>query len=336
MKYHTISWVNDRLSMLDQTLLPINVKYLELTDYRDVIEGIKSLRVRGAPAIGVAAAYAVVLAAMESSEMAHLSRALDEIRNARPTAVNLMWAVDRMRSLIESNKRAPGTVVLRLLKEEAEKIHSEDVAMCAAIGEHGNGLISDGMTILTHCNAGPLATTGIGTALAPIFTAHEDGKRIRVYADETRPLLQGARLTMWELMQEGIEATLICDSAAAFLMSRGKIDCVIVGADRIAANGDVANKIGTLSVAIAASHYGVKFYVAAPSSTFDAGTPDGSGIRIEERDPREITHFKKARAAPKSASVYSPAFDITPASLITAIISERGVFKPGNHDVLIG
>lgn len=332
MDYYSVKWVDDHLSMLDQTLLPAEEKYLRLTDHRDVIEGIKSLRVRGAPAIGVAAAYAVVLAAMESSEPHQLSKALDEIRAARPTAVNLMWAVDRMRKVIDSNPNAPQDQLVASVQGEADKIYIEDVAMCEEMGKHGNTLIEDGMTILTHCNAGALATAGIGTALAPLFVAHQHGKKFKVFADETRPLLQGARLTMWELMKAGIDASLICDSAAAFLMSRGRIDCVFVGADRIVKNGDVANKIGTLSVAVAASRYGVKFYVVAPSSTFDRETPDGSGIEIEQRDPSEITYFRQSHVAPEGAKVESPAFDITPAELITAIISERGVFQPGKHD----
>ncbi len=329
--YYSVRWIDDHLSMLDQTLLPDEVRYLHLSDYRDVIEAIQSLRVRGAPAIGVAASYAVVLAATESHEHAALSRALEQIRTARPTAVNLMWAVDRMRLVITSEPARTGEELVRALLLEAERIFSEDVAMCEAIGRNGNAIIQDPMTILTHCNAGALATAGIGTALAPIFMAHQQGKRIRVFADETRPLLQGARLTMWELMNRGIDATLICDSTAAFLMSRGEVDCVIVGADRIAANGDVANKIGTHSVAVAASRYGVGFYVAAPSSTFDSGAPSGSSIEIEQRDPSEITHFRNVRAAPERASVYAPAFDVTPAELITAIISEKGIFEPGRH-----
>ena len=332
MDYYSVKWIDDHLSMLDQTLLPAEEKYLRLTDYTEVIEGMKSLRVRGAPAIGVAAAYAIVLAAMESSEPIQLSEALDEIRAARPTAVNLMWAVDRMREVIDSKASAGQPELVEALHEEAGKIYYEDVAMCAAMGKNGNTLLEDGMTVLTHCNTGALAAAGIGTALAPIFAAHWQGKKIKVYADETRPLLQGARLTMWELMKEGIDATLICDSAAPFLMSQGKIDCVFVGADRIAKNGDVANKIGTLSVAIAASRYGVKCYVVAPSSTFDRETPDGSGIEIEQRDRSEITHFRETHVAPEGASVESPAFDITPAELITAIVSERGVFQPGQHD----
>jgi methylthioribose-1-phosphate isomerase len=332
LDYYSVKWVDNHLSMLDQTLLPAEEKYLCLTDYRDVIEGMKSLRVRGAPAIGVAAAYAVVLAAMESTEPHQLSRAVDEIRAARPTAVNLMWAVDRMRKVIDSNASARQSELVGALHEEARKIYYEDVAMCAAMGKNGNTLLEDGMTVLTHCNTGALAAAGIGTALAPIFAAHWQGKRIKVYVDETRPLLQGARLTMWELMKEGIDATLICDSAAAFLISQGKVDCAFVGADRIVRNGDVANKIGTLSVAVAASRYGVKFYVVAPSSTFDRETPDGSGIKIEQRDPSEVTHFGENQVAPRGASVESPAFDITPAELITAIVSERGVFRPGKHD----
>jgi methylthioribose-1-phosphate isomerase len=273
---------------------------------------------------------------MESTDPAAVSRAIDQIRTARPTAVNLMWAVDRMRNVIKAGRSGGQSETVKTLLQEAERIYAEDVAMCEAIGRNGNTLIRDGMTILTHCNAGALATAGMGTALAPMFTAHREGKKIKVYADETRPLLQGARLTMWELMQAGIDATLICDSTASFLMSLGKIDCVIVGADRIAANGDVANKIGTHSAALAASHYGVSFYVAAPSSTFDRNTPDGSGIEIERRHPSEVTHFRTTRAAPEGVDVYAPAFDITPAGLITAVISEKGIFEPGLHDESAG
>jgi methylthioribose-1-phosphate isomerase len=317
--------------MLDQTLLPDEEKYLRLTDYRDVIEAIKSLRVRGAPAIGVAAAYAAVLAAMESTDPASLSRSLTEIREARPTAVNLAWAIDRIRAVVDSISPEDHQMLVESLRKEADDIYSEDIGMCEAMGHYGSTLIEDGMQILTHCNTGALAAAGIGTALAPMFVAHREGKKIKVFADETRPLLQGARLTMWELMKAGIDATLMCDSAASFLMSKGDIDCVMLGADRIVRNGDVANKIGTLSTAIAANHYGAKFYVVAPSSTFDMKTADGSGMNIEQRDPSEITEFRGTGAAPVNAKVWSPAFDITPAELITAIISEKGIHKPGEH-----
>lgn len=333
MSYYSVKWLDDHLSILDQTLLPNEEKYLRLTNYRDVIEAIKSLRVRGAPAIGVAAAYAGVLAAMETSDIALLGHALEEIRKSRPTAVNLMWAIDRINSILKQNSAKPQAEIVDVLSQEADKIFHEDVAMCAAMGKNGNRLIKDGSAILTHCNTGALATAGIGTALAPIFAAHRQGKKIKVYAGETRPLLQGARLTMWELMKEGVDATLVCDSAAAFLMSRRKIDMVVVGADRIARNGDVANKIGTLSIAIAASKFSVPFYVVAPSSTFDFDTPDGSGIEIEERDPSEITKFRGVTIAPDGVKVFSPAFDITPADLIKGIISEKGVFEPGQHTI---
>ena len=333
MSYYSVKWLGDHLSILDQTLLPNEEKYLRLTNYRDVIEAIKSLRVRGAPAIGVAAAYAGVLAAMETSDTALLSHTLEEIRKSRPTAVNLMWAIDRISSILKQNSAKPQAEIVDALLQEADKIFHEDVAMCAAMGKNGNRLIKDGSAILTHCNTGALATAGIGTALAPIFAAHRQGKKIKVYAGETRPLLQGARLTMWELMKEGVDATLVCDSAAAFLMSRRKIDMVVVGADRIARNGDVANKIGTLSIAIAASKFSVPFYVVAPSSTFDFDTLDGSGVEIEERDPSEITKFRGVAIAPDGVKVFSPAFDITPAYLITRIISEKGVFEPGQHTI---
>ncbi|MFH1892309.1 MAG: S-methyl-5-thioribose-1-phosphate isomerase [Candidatus Zixiibacteriota bacterium] len=329
--YYSVKWMDDYLSLLDQTLLPSEEKYLKITDYRDVIEAIKSLRVRGAPAIGVAAAYATVLAARNESDPAKLALMFEEIRAARPTAVNLMWAVDRQSETLSSTCVEKSSEVVQMLLQGANQVYDNDLRMCEAIGDHGNDLIRDGSSILTHCNAGALATAGMGTALAPIFIAHQSGKKVTVFTDETRPLLQGARLTMWELMRHGIDATLLCDSAAAYLMSQGRIDMVIVGADRIAKNGDVANKIGTLSVAIAASRYGIPFYVATPSSTFDAGTPDGSGIIIEERDSAEITHIGSYVTSPRGIRVYAPAFDITPAELITGIISEKGVFSPGEH-----
>jgi methylthioribose-1-phosphate isomerase len=331
MNYYSVKWVGRHLSLLDQTLLPAEEKYLDLTDYRDVVEAIKSLRVRGAPAIGVAAAYATVLAALSESSPARLASAFDEIGIVRPTAVNLMWAVERQRKVLKSNLGRRPSEIAKALLEEADTIYAEDVKMCKAMGRHGAELIQDGSSILTHCNTGALATAGIGTALAPIFTAHEQGKRQHVFADETRPLLQGARLTMWELMKAGVDATLLCDSAAAFLMSQGRIDMVIVGADRIALNGDVANKIGTLSVAIAASRYGVPFYVAAPGTTFDLATSNGASIEVEERNASEITRIGSTTIVPAGADVYSPAFDITPAELIRGIICEKGIFRPGEH-----
>jgi len=330
MSYYSIRWEDDYLSMLDQTLLPGEEKYLKLTDYNDVIEAIKRLSVRGAPAIGVSAAYAVVLAAIQSSNILDFVKAMDLIERARPTAVNLKWAVDRMRRILDGRDVDSPADLAEILLEEAHAIYEEDVVMCERIGKNGNELINDGTTILTHCNAGALATAGMGTALAPIFTANSAGKKITVFSDETRPLLQGARLTMWELIKQGIDCQLVCDSTAAYLMSRGAVDMVIVGADRIARNGDVANKIGTLSVANNANRFGVKFYVAAPSSTYDPATPSGSEIEIEERDPDEVTSIGGKRIAPEGAKVFAPAFDITPADQITGIITEEGVHLPND------
>jgi len=330
LDYYTVKWDDGAISLLDQTLLPSVEKYLRLTDYREVIEAIKALRVRGAPAIGVAAAYACVIAAKKSAGWESYFEALDELADARPTAVNLKWAVDRMKCLELRDLPAAESSVETLLAE-ALRIHDEDAAMCEAMGRHGASLIHDGARILTHCNAGPLATGGIGTALSAKPVAHESGKRIMVYADETRPLLQGARLTIWELQKQGIDCRLMCDSSAAFAMSRGMIDMVIVGADRVARNGDVANKIGTLSAAIAASRYGVKFYVIAPDSTCDRDTADGSGIVVEERSSEEIVTVRGTQIAPAGTKTFAPAFDITPAELITAIVTERGVFEPGEH-----
>lgn len=328
MSYYSVRWKDDYLSMLDQTLLPREEKYLRLTDYCDVIEAIRKLCVRGAPAIGVAAAYAVVLASRQAGNIIDLLRALDEIENARPTAVNLRWAVDRMRRVFDGKEvHLPGDLFESLLLE-AHSICDEDVIMCEQMGKHGNELIKNGTRILTHCNTGALAAAGMGTALAPIFVAHKAGKNLTVYSDETRPLLQGARLTMWELMKEGLDCRLLCDSAAAWLMSRGGVDIIIVGADRIARNGDVANKIGTLSVANNARRYGIKFYVAAPSSTYDPMTPTGDNIEIEERDADELTLIGKTRVAPDGARVFAPAFDVTPAELIAGVVTEKGVHRP--------
>lgn len=328
MSYYSVKWADDHLSMLDQTLLPGEEKYLRLTDYRDVIEGIERLRVRGAPAIGVAAAYAVALATKQAGNIIELLRALDEIEKARPTAVNLRWAVNRMRRVFDGKEIDTPADLFESLLLEAHSIYDDDVIMCEQMGRHGNELIADGARILTHCNTGALATAGMGTALAPIFTAHKAGKKLTVYSDETRPLLQGARLTTWELMKEGIDCRLLCDSAAAWLMSRGGVDMVMVGADRIARNGDVANKIGTLSVANNAARYGIKFYVAAPSSTYDPITPSGENIEIEERDADELTVIGETRVAPEDTEVFAPAFDVTPADLIAGVITEKGIHRP--------
>jgi len=334
----TLDWIGDvdgQLRLIDQTLLPLEVRYIDCRDVPTTCEAIRALRVRGAPAIGVAAAYGVCLGlqtadgADRARFFARLNEVVDQLAASRPTAVNLFWALERMRShaLALPADLAPNEIRQRLLTE-ARAIHAEDVAMCRAIGRHGSALLSDGQGVLTHCNAGGLATADYGTALAVIYSAHEQGKRLHVYADETRPLLQGARLTAWELSQRGIDVTLICDSMAAQVMREGRVQAVVTGADRIAANGDAANKIGTYGVALLAAAHDIPFYVAAPSSTFDLSIPDGSHIPIEQRDPREVTHGFGRQTAPEGVKVYNPAFDVTPARLIKAIICERGVIEP--------
>jgi len=290
------------------------------------------MKVRGAPAIGIAAAYGLAVAMKQRGEfdIEYLEKVALEFKNARPTAVNLAWAVDRVVAHVKSSKITTINGLLTLLWGEAEAIHQEDAALCRAIGENGAELINDGESVLTHCNAGALATGGIGTALGIIYTCHEQGKKLKVYADETRPLLQGARLTAWELMQEGIDVTLICDNTAGMLMCEGKVDHVIVGADRIAKNGDVANKIGTYSVAVLARENRVPFYVAAPYSTFDNEIEKGEDIVIEERASEEVTEGFGKRTAPTGVKVYSPAFDITPYELVSFYITDKGV-KPGGR-----
>ncbi|MEW5700976.1 MAG: S-methyl-5-thioribose-1-phosphate isomerase [Candidatus Zixiibacteriota bacterium] len=322
MRFRTLAWADGALHLLDQRRLPGRVDTVVCRTAEDVAGAIRNLTVRGAPAIGVAAAYGMVLATDRDSAARLLT-------SARPTAVNLGWAVARMRSVVEQNCGANPTRLREVLETEAIAIHEEDIAMCKRIGENGATLLADGMTVLTHCNAGALATTGIGTALGVIYTARDQGKRLRVYADETRPILQGARLTMWELMQEGIDATLITDNTAASLFSASRIDAVIVGADRIARNGDVANKIGTYNVAVLAAHHGVPFHVAAPRTTFDDDIATGRDIPIEERSADEVTDIGDTRIAPPGAKVFSPAFDVTPNALITAIISDTGIHPGG-------
>jgi methylthioribose-1-phosphate isomerase len=325
----TIAWIGEadgHLELLDQRSLPERVEILRLDTVEGVWSAIQTLAVRGAPAIGCAAAYGMVIAARRADSMPKLKAAAEYLKSSRPTAVNLMWAVDRVMSTIKE----PGTPAVIRALEESRRIHAEDAAMCDAIGRHGAPLIHAGDGILTHCNAGRLATGGSGTALAIVYEARRRGVPFKVYADETRPLLQGARLTAWELMDAGIDATLICDSMAAMLMAQKKIRLVIVGADRIAANGDTANKIGTYSLAIAAAAHGVTFAVAAPSSTFDLSLADGSGIPIEERDPAEITAGFGRVTAPPGVKVFNPAFDLTPARLIHSIVTERGIITPVN------
>jgi methylthioribose-1-phosphate isomerase len=333
-----VSWIGDAstgfVRMIDQTRLPIECVEIDCRDSAAVWNAIKRLSVRGAPAIGVAAAYGAVLGARArgTDDPATIHAALKEasayLRTSRPTAVNLFWALDRMEATAEDPGNAPGSPLLERLLTEARAIDDEDRAMCRAIGRHGAELLAAGDGVLTHCNAGGLATADYGTALAVIFSAHEQGKEVHVFADETRPLLQGARLTAWELQNRGVPVTLICDNMAAQVMKERKVQKVVVGADRIAANGDAANKIGTYGVALLARAHGIPFYVAAPSSTFDLSLADGSGIPIEERDPMEVTEGFGRRTAPEGVDVYNPAFDVTPAELITGIITERGVVQP--------
>jgi len=332
---HWVGGVDGYLKLIDQTRLPTEFVEIECHDAETVWEAIKMLRVRGAPAIGVAAAYAVCLglqgvaAASQEKLFARLEEVVDYLASSRPTAVNLFWALERIRqfALKRRGRRSPAALLAELLAE-ARVLHEEDRQMCRAIGRHGSALLADGDGVLTHCNAGGLATSDYGTALAVIYAAVESGKRIHVYVDETRPLLQGARLTAWELTRRGIEATLICDNMAAQVMREGRVRAAVTGADRIAANGDVANKIGTYGVALLAAAHGIPFYVAAPTSTFDLAIASGEEIPIEQRDPREITHGFGRQTAPEGIWVYNPAFDVTPARLVKALICERGVIEP--------
>ncbi len=343
----TLHWVGDaagHLRLIDQTRLPVELVEIECRDVEMLWEAIKTLRVRGAPAIGIAAAYGVCLGLQTAAGAAvgQASRLSDEDRffarleevtaylaTSRPTAGNRFWALQRMKQKAAGLRGTiPPPQIAAELLVEARLIHEEDREMCRAIGRHGAALLTDGQGVLTHCNAGGLATSDYGTALAVVFAAVESGKRLHVFAGETRPLLQGARLTAWELHQRGIPATLICDSMAAQVMREGRVQAVITGADRIAANGDVANKIGTYSLAVLAAAHGIPFYVAAPTSTFDLSIASGDAIPIEQRDPREITHGFGRQTAPEGIGVYNPAFDVTPAKLITAIVCERGIIKP--------
>jgi methylthioribose-1-phosphate isomerase len=337
MEFKTLYAEDNKLVLLDQTVLPGELTYNKYTDYRDVIEAIKRLEVRGAPAIGIAAAYAMALAAQTEADITidRLKKLMPdigrEIKNARPTAVNLFWAVDRVLEAAEAYSGESVDEYRQLLWAEGDAILKEDQNMCDAMGTHGASLLPDVCTVLTHCNAGALATGGIGTALAVIYKAVEMGKDIKVFADETRPLLQGARLTCWELMQNKVDVTLITDNMAGYAMSLGKIDAVITGADRITINGDVANKIGTYSVAVLAREHGIPFYVAAPESTFDKQLESGWDIVVEQRNPLEVTDGFGKCTAPESVKVYSPAFDITPNDLITAYITDTGIRLGGRR-----
>jgi methylthioribose-1-phosphate isomerase len=326
-----VTWGGDHLRLLDQTLLPLEERYLELRDPAAVAEAITTMRVRGAPAIGVAAAYGVALAARTSpaatlSDLRRdLDQAIDLLGRTRPTAVNLFWALERMRTVAAGATSAGECRALLLA--EALAIEAADVAANRRMGGFGAEWIPDGATVLTHCNAGALATAGYGTALGVIRAAHAAGKGIRVVADETRPLLQGARLTAWELTRDGIPTTLIADTMAGSLMRRGQISCVVVGADRIAANGDVANKIGTYQVAVLAREHGIPFYVAAPTTTVDLSIATGDEVPIEERSVEEVRGFYGVRTAPEDVAIVNPAFDVTPARYVTAIVTEHGVAR---------
>ncbi|MBE3595757.1 MAG: S-methyl-5-thioribose-1-phosphate isomerase [Hydrogenibacillus sp.] len=329
-----IRWEDGRLVLIDQTRLPGEKRFLVLDTVEDVFEAIRKLRVRGAPAIGVAAAYGLVIGVQEAPETsaeAFLKRLAEQkayLASARPTAVNLFWALERMEKRAQALRDHSVPEIKRALLDEAMAIQAEDQATCRAIGEHGLSLLKDGMGVLTHCNTGKLATAGIGTAVAPIYLAKARGMHIRVFADETRPLLQGARLTAWELKEAGVDVTLITDNMAAMVMQRGWVELVIVGADRIARNGDVANKIGTYGVALSARAHGIPFYVAAPRSTIDLDTAAGEDIVIEERDAEEVVTCHGCRIAPVGVKVYNPAFDVTPHALVTGIITEKGIVHP--------
>lgn len=333
-----IEWIGDVdgfVRLIDQTRLPGELVFLDCRDVETVWEAIRSLRVRGAPAIGIAAAMGLVVGVRKHVDassvefMQRLHDVADYLMKSRPTAVNLAWAVRRMTG-IAGAAQAPTAIIMALWRE-ALAIRDEDAAMCRAMGRVGAELIASGDGILTHCNTGGLATAEFGTALAVLFTAAVEGKEIHVFADETRPLLQGARLTMWELQQHGVPATLICDNMAGQVMKEGRIQKVFVGADRITANGDAANKIGTYSVAVLAKYHKIPFYVVAPSSTFDLALATGTRIPIEQRDPREVTHGFGKPTAPAETAVYNPAFDVTPSELIAGIVTERGVISPVNE-----
>src|SRR5579862_7269979 len=327
----TIQWTDAGVVMIDQTRLPREQVFVTCRTYQEVADAIKTMLIRGAPAIGVAAAMGVALGVQQE---AVFETVCETLAGTRPTAVNLFWAIDRMRRLRASLNGADASELSRRMIEEAVQIRLEDIAICEAIGRHGAALVPDGKTVLTHCNAGALATAGYGTALGVIRAAVEAGKKIDVFADETRPFLQGARLTAWELQQDRIPTTLITDNMAGHFLRSGRIGCVVVGADRIASNGDVANKIGTYSVAVLAKENGVPFYVAAPVSTFDLTLESGDQIPIEQRPASEVTHVFGVAVAPENIGVENPAFDVTPARYVTAIITERGVARPPYEESL--
>ncbi len=331
--FKTVEWKNNSVVMIDQRVLPNTEVYRTYRDYRAVAKAITDMVVRGAPAIGVAAAMGAALGGL-SIKTSHrngfdkrFAQIVDHIAKARPTAVNLFWAIERMRGVVRENPGLTIPEIKKRLIREAREIHAEDIEINRAMGRHGASLLRDNSTVLTHCNAGALATAGYGTALGVIRGAIEQGKKIKVFADETRPFLQGARLTAWELKKDSIDVTLITDNMAGYIMQQGLIDAVVVGADRIASNGDTANKIGTYSVAILAKAHKIPFYVAAPISTIDMAIKTGAEIPIEQRNPKEVTHIKGVRIAPENIGVKNPAFDVTPNGLIAAIITEKGVVR---------
>jgi methylthioribose-1-phosphate isomerase len=328
----TIQWTEDGVVMIDQTRLPREEVYVTCRTYGEMADAIRSMVIRGAPAIGVAAAMGVALGVLRSSDA--FDQICDTLARTRPTAVNLFWAIDRMKKLYESLQGRPVAEIQARLVAEAIQIRLEDIAINEAIGRNGAGLVPDGKTILTHCNAGALATAGYGTALGVVRAAVASGRHIDVFADETRPFLQGARLTVWELQQDNIPATLITDNMAGHFLKSGRIGCVVVGADRIAANGDVANKVGTYSLAVLAKENGVPFYVAAPISTLDLTLASGDEIPIEQRAASEVTHVFGVAIAPDATRVENPAFDVTPNRYVTAIITERGVARAPYNESL--
>jgi len=342
MQVETLRWRDGRLELIDQRRLPLEFEYVACEDAVQTANAIRDMVVRGAPAIGCTAAYGVAVEAQRHGGAARadfdvaLEASFKVLAASRPTAVNLFWAIARMRECHAQTHNVSTREAAAALLALARQIHSDDIEICRAIGRHGAPLIADGARIMTHCNAGALATAGHGTALGVIRSARDAGKRVSVIANETRPYLQGARLTAWEMVQENIPVTLATDNMAGHLMQQGRVDVIVVGADRIAANGDTANKIGTYTVAVLAARHGIPFYVAAPLSTIDLAIADGSGIPIEERDPAEVTGFRGMRWAPEGISVANPAFDVTPAALITGLITEKGVINRPDANKILG
>ena len=340
MPIATIEWQNRKVKIIDQTKLPLRLVHIYCEDLRTLREAIFSLKVRGAPALGIAGAFGVVLGTQNSSATdfpsfrREVEEAIDYLGSSRPTAVDLFWALKRMRNCAEKNKHQEIPQIKKALQEEALQIMQEDKTRSRQMAKEGAFLLKDGDRILTHCNAGALVTADYGTALGVIYRAKEEGKKVTVWADETRPLLQGARLTTWELLQAGVEVTLICDNMAGDLMQRGKVDKVLVGADRVAGNGDVANKIGTYTLAVLAKENEIPFYVVCPISSIDLEIPSGKMIPIEQRNSQEITEFGRKRVAPRGVKVYNPAFDITPARYVTGIITEKGISRPPYKETL--